>query len=72
VGLRYEIAADLMGLGREEEAVAALFRVLEQEPGHGPARAALAGYFERTSQPRRAARHRRAASTPAGPRQTAR
>jgi len=66
VALRYEIATDLMGLGREEEGVAALFLVLEQEPGHGPARAALAEYFERTGQPRRAARYSRAGSRPPG------
>jgi tetratricopeptide (TPR) repeat protein len=60
VALRYEIALELLRLGREEEGVAALFLVLEQEPRHGPAHAALADYFERTGQPARAARHRRA------------
>jgi tetratricopeptide (TPR) repeat protein len=60
VDLRYKIALDLMRLGREPDGVAALFLVLEQEPQHGPAHAALAEYFERTGQPDRAARHRRA------------
>jgi tetratricopeptide (TPR) repeat protein len=72
VALRHEIATDLMRLGREEEGVAALFLVLEQEPRHGPARAALAEYFERAGQPRRAARHRRAGALPAGARTAAR
>lgn len=62
VALRYEIARDLMRLGREQDGVAALFLVLEQEPRHGPAHAALAEHFERAGQPARAARHRRAAS----------
>jgi tetratricopeptide (TPR) repeat protein len=61
VALRYEIALEQMRLGREREGVAALFLVLEQQPKHGPAHAALADYFERTGQPARAARHRRAA-----------
>jgi tetratricopeptide (TPR) repeat protein len=59
VALRYEIALDLLWLGREQDGVAALFLVLEQDPRHGPAHAALADYFERTGQADRAARHRR-------------
>jgi tetratricopeptide (TPR) repeat protein len=59
VALRYEIALDLLRLGREQDGVAALFLVLEQDPRHGPAHAALADYFERTGQADRAARHRR-------------
>jgi tetratricopeptide (TPR) repeat protein len=62
VSLRYEIARELMRFGREQDGVAALFRVLEQQPRHGPAHAALALFFERTRQPDRAALHRRAAS----------
>jgi tetratricopeptide (TPR) repeat protein len=65
VALRYAIALDLMRLGRETDGVAALFLVLEQQPRHGPAHAALAEYFERVGQPGRAARHRRAASAAA-------
>jgi tetratricopeptide (TPR) repeat protein len=64
VALRYDIARDLMRLGREQDGVAALFLVLEQEPGHRPAHTALADYFERTGRPDRAARHRRAATSP--------
>jgi tetratricopeptide (TPR) repeat protein len=60
VALRYEIAIQMMRLGREQDGVAALFFVLEQQPRHGPARAALADYLERVGQPDRAARHRRA------------
>jgi len=66
VALRYEVAQELMRLGRERDGLAALFLVLEQEPRHGPAHAALADYLERTGQPARAARHRRAASESAG------
>lgn len=67
VALRYDIARELMRLGREQDAVAALFFVLEQEPRHRPSHEALADYFERTGQHARAARHRRAGSlgTPA-------
>jgi tetratricopeptide (TPR) repeat protein len=71
VALRYEVAMKRMRLGREQDAVAALFFVLDQDPRHGPAHQALADYFERTGQPGRAARHRRAgfpspgATTPA-------
>ena len=60
VALRYEIATALMRLGREQDGVASLFFVLDQQPGHGPARAALADYFERSGQPSRAAHYRRA------------
>lgn len=58
--LRFEAAMSLMRLGREQDGIAALFFVLEQQPQYGPAHAALADYFERTGQPRREARHRRA------------
>jgi tetratricopeptide (TPR) repeat protein len=60
LALRFEAALALMRLGRERDGVAGLFVVLEQDPRHGPAHAALADYFERAGQPRRAARHRRA------------
>jgi tetratricopeptide (TPR) repeat protein len=67
VALRYEIALEQMRLGREREGVAALFLVLEQQPRHGPAHAALADYFEKTGQAARAARHRRAAAQAGDP-----
>jgi tetratricopeptide (TPR) repeat protein len=60
VALRYEIATELMRLGRERDGVASLFFVLEQQPGHGPAREALIDYFEHSGQSARAARYRRA------------
>jgi Tfp pilus assembly protein PilF len=66
VALRCEVARDLLRLGREQDGVAALFLVLEQEPRYAPAHAALADYFERNGQPDRAARHRRARQGPAG------
>jgi tetratricopeptide (TPR) repeat protein len=62
LALRFEAALALLRLGRERDGVAGLFVVLEQDPRHGPAHAALADYFERAGQPRRAARHRRAAA----------
>jgi hypothetical protein len=67
VAQRYQTALDLLRLGRERDGVAALFVVLEQEPRHEPARAALADHLERTGQPARAARYRRAASQGARP-----
>jgi tetratricopeptide (TPR) repeat protein len=72
VALRYQIASELLRLGREEDGVAALFLVLEQDPQHGPAHAALADYLERTGQPGRAARHRRAGLPRAAARPSAR
>jgi tetratricopeptide (TPR) repeat protein len=60
VALRYETAIKQMRLGREQDAVAALFFILEQQPQHGPARATLVDYLERVGQPGRAARYRRA------------
>ncbi len=63
VALRFEIARDLMRLGREQDGVAALYHVLEQQPRYGLAHALLADYFERNEQPERAAHHRRAASS---------
>lgn len=67
VALRYEIADKLMRLGRERDGVAALYLVLEQQPQHQQAHAALADYFQQIGQSDRAARHRHAAneSTPA-------
>ena len=60
VDLRYEVATKQMRLGREQDGVAALYFILEQQPQHAPARAALADYLERVGQPDRAARYRRA------------
>jgi tetratricopeptide (TPR) repeat protein len=60
VTLRYEIGSELMRMGREQDAVEVLLLVVEQDPHLGAAHAALADYFERTGQPARAARHRRA------------
>jgi tetratricopeptide (TPR) repeat protein len=60
VELRYQIALELMRQGREDDGLAALFFVLEQQPRHGPARQALADYYERIGRPARAARLRRA------------
>src|SRR5262249_38870144 len=60
VELRYRIALELMNLGREEDAVGSLYLVVQQNRQHGPARQALADYFDRAGQPARAARLRRA------------
>jgi tetratricopeptide (TPR) repeat protein len=67
VALRYEIAQNLLSLGLERDGVSALFHVLEQEPRHAQAHAALSDYFERMGQPRRSARHRRAGLTGGAP-----
>jgi tetratricopeptide (TPR) repeat protein len=60
VGLRYETAMDLLRLDREEDGVAGLYFVLDQDPRHIPSHEALADYFERKGQSARAAFHRRA------------
>jgi tetratricopeptide (TPR) repeat protein len=69
--LRYDVSVQLIRFGRQLEGVAGLYLVLEQNPRHGPAHAALADYFERTGKPARAARHRRASSLSADPSQRA-
>jgi tetratricopeptide (TPR) repeat protein len=61
LALRFRIGRRLMAQGRESEAVAGLYHVLDQDPRNKHAHAALAAYFERAGKPRRAARHRRAA-----------
>jgi tetratricopeptide (TPR) repeat protein len=58
--LRFDVSVQLIRFGRELEGVAGLYLLLEQQPRYGPAHAALADYFERTGNPARAARHRRA------------
>jgi tetratricopeptide (TPR) repeat protein len=60
LALRFAVAMEMRRLGREHDAVAALWFILEQDPGYGPAHEALADYFEQTGQPGRAARERRA------------
>ncbi len=60
VDLRYQIATELLRQGQEQDGVAALYYVLEQQPMHRAAREALANYFERTGQSVRAVRQRRA------------
>jgi len=63
VPLRYEIAVDLLRVGREEDGVAGLYFVLDQDPRYGPAHEAVANYFERTGQLQRSTRHRRAGNS---------
>jgi tetratricopeptide (TPR) repeat protein len=58
--LLYEIGLRWIRLGREQDGVATLYSVLEEEPRHRPTHEALADYFERTGQPNRALAHRRA------------
>jgi tetratricopeptide (TPR) repeat protein len=71
VALRFDTSVQLIRFGRVLEGVGGLYLLLEQQPGHGPAHAALADYFERTGQPARAARHRRASSLSVDPTQRA-
>jgi tetratricopeptide (TPR) repeat protein len=59
LALRLEAVRTLMRHGREQDAAAGLFRILDQAADSRPAQAALADYFERSGQPARAARHRR-------------
>jgi tetratricopeptide (TPR) repeat protein len=66
VPLRYEIAKRLMDLGREQDAVSTFALVVEQDPRHVAAHEALAAYYQRTGQPSRASRHRRAGVSPVG------
>jgi hypothetical protein len=44
--------------GQDEEGLAWLLQLVRLEPKHAAAQAALADYFERAGQPRRAALHR--------------
>jgi Tfp pilus assembly protein PilF len=60
-GVCWEVSQWCLRNGRDEEAVAWLMGVVRQAPRHAGAQAALADYFDRTGQPRRAALHRAAA-----------
>lgn len=58
VPLRYDVAMKLLAVGREADAIATLFLVLDQDPRHPEARKLVIDYFERTGQTRRANRMR--------------
>jgi tetratricopeptide (TPR) repeat protein len=53
--LRWEIGEILRQLGREQDSVSYYFAALAEDANYGPARAALASYFDRTGQSYRAA-----------------
>ncbi len=59
--LRSSIGLWLLGHGEEAAGVRWLFTALRVNARHAPTHAALADYFERSGQPRRAAQHRRLA-----------
>jgi Tfp pilus assembly protein PilF len=61
VAVRWELWLWCLRNGQQEDGLAWLFEVLLKNPRHAPAHAALADYFERTGQPRRAAEQRKSA-----------
>jgi tetratricopeptide (TPR) repeat protein len=62
LSLRAEVGAILLRRGREEDGLAWLSGVLQQDPGRGAAHRALVDYYERTGDLAAAARHRPFAS----------
>ncbi|MFO0842210.1 MAG: hypothetical protein U0797_07380 [Gemmataceae bacterium] len=56
--------------GLIDEGIAWLTEILKREPRHPKANAALAEFFQKAGQPRRAALHRTAAGQPAGTKET--
>ena len=58
--VRMELWAWALRNGEQEEGVAWLTEILRRDPKHAAANQALADYFERSGQPRRAAQHRAA------------
>jgi tetratricopeptide (TPR) repeat protein len=59
--LRYQIAVQMAGMGRQEDAVSWYFSALGDDPHYQPAHTALADYFQQTGQLFRAARQRQLA-----------
>jgi|SRR5579883_282895 len=64
--LRYQIGAELLRVGKDETAVAWLFSALLEKPDHKPSHLALASYYRKIGDARRAAEHQRlgGAATP--------
>jgi tetratricopeptide (TPR) repeat protein len=63
-GRQWDLYQWSMRNGRSDDALACLLETLRRAPLHGPAHAALADYFSREGQPRRAAQHRALAMGP--------
>jgi Tfp pilus assembly protein PilF len=61
-GIRMDLWEWSVRNGQTEEGVAWLTEILRADPRHARAHAALADYFDRSGQPRRAAQHRAAAA----------
>jgi predicted Zn-dependent protease len=57
--LRYQIGAELLRVGRDETAVAWLSSALFEKPDHKPSHRALASYYRKIGDARRAAEHER-------------
>jgi Tfp pilus assembly protein PilF len=60
--MRVQIAEAMLGMGRLKEAKEQLDKVVAETPDFGPAHRVLAIYYDRISQPDRAAEHRRRAA----------
>jgi tetratricopeptide (TPR) repeat protein len=56
--LHHELGTLLLRTGSVGQGVAALERILLEDPNHGPTHQALADFFEQSGQPERAVRHR--------------
>lgn len=59
VGVKLQRAEAFLAGGQEDEALRLLRPIFEQNPGFGPGHALLVTYYERHSQPAKAAEHRR-------------
>jgi len=57
--LRYQIGAELLRVGKDETAVAWLSSALFEKPDHKPSHLALASYYRKIGDARRAAEHER-------------
>ena len=57
--LRYQIGAELLRVGRDETAIAWLSSALLEKPDHKPSHQAIASYYRKIGDTRRAAEHER-------------
>ncbi len=64
VKLRHELGVLLLQGPARDQGLKTLTNLLQEEPGHAPTHAALAGYYEKSGDPRRAEAHRRRAAAP--------
>ena len=60
--LQVQAAETLLAVGKADEGLALLQRVLDREPTHAGAHRALADYYDKQGQPDRAKQHRRLAA----------